>query len=337
MKKALFILLSIIVLTSCEEVKRKSVGAPYEVLVVCNDALWNTPAGQTLEKALRTAIPGLPQKEASFKITRVQEDEFSTANNAFRNIILVDIDKKHSKCEFRFERDIYATPQVVMAINAPSKEEFGLFVSKNSQVIVDFFNEKERESQIAILQNKHNKQAASMIMKKFGCEMKIPSDIAGYKQAPDFLWFSDYNNPSRMEMLSFAIYSYPYTSTDNFSKEHFVHMRDSMMKANIPGAEEGQYITTDAGSVILTDAAYNGKYMSIARGLWYMENDLMGGPFVSHSIVDEKSGRMIVAEAFVYAPNKMKRSFMRRLESSLYTLKLPIDLEQHKASTDEKR
>ena len=109
------------------------------------------------------------------------------------------------------------------------------------------------------------------------------------------------------------------------------------MKANIPGAEEGQYITTDAGSVTLTDAAYNGKYMSIARGLWFMENDLMGGPFVSHSIVDEKSGRMIVAEAFVYAPNKMKRSFMRRLESSLYTLKLPVDLEQPKSSTPEKK
>ena len=32
-----------------------------------------------------------------------------------------------------------------------------------------------------------------------------------------------------------------------------------------------------------------------------MENDMMGGPFVSHSVVDEINNRVIVVEAFVYA------------------------------------
>jgi hypothetical protein len=129
-------------------------------------------------------------------------------------------------------------------------------------------------------------------------------------------------------MQSFAVYSYPYTSPENFSKEHFIHMRDSVMMENIPGSEPGQYIQTDAETVTTTDVAFNGKYMSVARGLWYMKNDDMfgGGPFVSHSIVDEENGRMIVVEAFVYAPNKEKRGYMRKLEAALYTLKLPVDL-----------
>jgi hypothetical protein len=105
-------------------------------------------------------------------------------------------------------------------------------------------------------------------------------------------------------------------------------MRDSVMKENIPGGEPNSYIQTEAETVTLTDAAYNGKYMSVARGLWYMENDDMfgGGPFVSHSIVDEENGKVIVVEAFVYAPNKPKGGFMRKLEASLHTLKLPVDL-----------
>ena len=100
------------------------------------------------------------------------------------------------------------------------------------------------------------------------------------------------------------------------------------MKENIPGGEPDSYIQTDAATVTLTDVAYNGKYMSVARGLWYMKNDDMfgGGPFVSHSIVDEENGNVIVVEAFVYAPNKAKGGFMRKLESSLHTLRLPIDL-----------
>ena len=329
MKRAFLFLISIMLLTSCgEEIKRKSMGAPFEVMLVCEDDVWDSTAGIAIEQVLDTPVPGLPQKEASFKVTRCNNDGFKITEQAFRNIIMVDISSSHSKCEFRFDRDIYASPQVVMAIYAPDNKSFGEFVTRNAHVIVDFFTEKEREYQIAELEEKHNKQAVSLMKQKFGCEMKIPSSISGYMQGENFLWFSDFNNPSKVETLSFAVYSYPYTSPENFSKEHFIHMRDSVMKENIPGGEPNSYIQTEAESVTLTDVAYNGKYMSVARGLWYMENDDMfgGGPFVSHSIVDEENGKVIVVEAFVYAPNKAKSGFMRKLEASLHTLKLPVDL-----------
>ena len=329
MKKVFLFLLSIVLLTSCgEDIKRKSMGAPYEVMLVCEDDVWDSTAGIAIEQALKTPIQGLPQKESSFKITRRNNEGFNITEQAFRNIILVDINSNHSKCEFRFERDIYAEPQVVMAIYAPDMKSFGDYVNQNAQVIIDFFTEKEREYQLADLATKHNKQALALMKQKFGCEMKIPAGISGYKQGEDFLWFSDYNNPSKVEMQSFAVYSYPYTSPDNFSKEHFIHMRDSVMKENIQGGEPDSYIQTAPGTVEITAEAYNGKYMSVARGLWYMENDDMfgGGPFVSHSIVDEENGKVIVVEAFVYAPNKAKGGFMRKLESSLYSLMLPVDL-----------
>ena len=57
--------------------------------------------------------------------------------------------------------------------------------------------------------------------------------------------------------------------------------------------------------------------------MWFMKNDCRGGPFVSHSRVDTETNRVVVAEAFVYAPEKKKRDLIRRLEASLYTLKLP--------------
>ena len=54
-----------------------------------------------------------------------------------------------------------------------------------------------------------------------------------------------------------------------------------------------------------------------------MKDDCMGGPFVSHSRVDTEANKVLVVEGFVYAPEKMKRGLMRRLEGSLYTLMLP--------------
>ena len=55
------------------------------------------------------------------------------------------------------------------------------------------------------------------------------------------------------------------------------------------------------------------------ENLW----DSMGGPFVSHSRVDTETNRVVVVEGFVYAPEKLKRGLIRRLEGSLYTLLLP--------------
>jgi len=71
------------------------------------------------------------------------------------------------------------------------------------------------------------------------------------------------------------------------------------------------------------EISVKGEYAFEARGLWYMENDMMGGPFVSHARVDRPNGRVVVVEAFVYAPEKKKRDMMRQLEAALYTLNLP--------------
>ena len=58
------------------------------------------------------------------------------------------------------------------------------------------------------------------------------------------------------------------------------------------------------------------------RGLWRMQGDMMGGPFVSHTRLDEKNHRVVVAEGFVYA------NFMRRIEAALFTLRLPGEFEE---------
>ena len=95
------------------------------------------------------------------------------------------------------------------------------------------------------------------------------------------------------------------------------------MKVNIPGAREGMYMATDT---LLTDVrpiTVQGEYALEARGLWRVEGDFMGGPYVSHARLDKLNQRIIVSEIFVYSPDKLKRNLVRQMEASLYTLKLP--------------
>lgn len=327
MKKILSILLLATLFAGCTEISngfmRSAVGNPYEVLVVCEEDFWAAPAGRALEAVLDTDIPGLPQSERSFKISRV--NELGNLTKPFRNIINVDINKgMYTKTTFKYTKDAFATPQIILTIQSPTREDFEAYVRDNSQVIVDFLTAIEMNREIDNLKAEHNTQALEAVKEMFGCELMIPAEMNGIKKGENFLWLSDFNS-TKPEILSFVVYSIPYTSAEQFSLENYIHTRDSVMKKNMPGGKPDQYIQTEADYVTITETAYKERYLQIAKGLWYMENDMMGGPFVSHAVVDELNNKIIVVEAFVYAAGQKKGRYMRKLEASLYTLKLPAD------------
>ena len=303
-----------------------SSGRPYEMLVVIDKDMWERPAGRALFNALDLDVPGLPQPERSFRISQIIPDKFERGFRIFRNIIDVDIQPIYTQPKLKYSRDSYSSPQMIMTIQAPDEKSFEEFVNNNKQVIVDFFTKAEMNRQIGLLKKEHSGVVATKVESMFGCGIRIPADLDRYKVGKDFLWASSDKSTSDISM-NFVIYSYPYTDKNTFTKDFFVHKRDSVMKINIPGAREGQYIQTDADYVDVKNISVKGEYAFEARGLWYMENDMMGGPFVSHARVDRPNGRVVVVEAFVYAPQKQKRDLMRKMEASLYTLNLPQDVE----------
>ena len=128
--------------------------------------------------------------------------------------------------------------------------------------------------------------------------------------------------------LDLVVYSVPYTDASIFTLEGAVAVRDSVMKANIQGNTPDQYVTTNKRHILPEYKALNvgGKYVGELRGMWRMENGLMAGPFVCHLRLDEMNKRVVFAEGFIYAPKEnVQRRFLRNLEASIYTLKLPSD------------
>jgi hypothetical protein len=71
--------------------------------------------------------------------------------------------------------------------------------------------------------------------------------------------------------------------------------------------------------VIFRENVKNGAYMAELRGLWRLEKAFMGGPFISHTILDEPRNRVVTVEGFVYAPSLDKRLYVREIEAMLYT------------------
>ena len=324
MKRLLLILpMLALLLCSCEKSNffPKASGMPYEVLVVMDSIEWNAPHGRALFDVLDTDVPMLPQSERSFRISQTERKDFDRILNIFRNIIIVNIDKtQFTRTRMKFARDKYAMEQIVLSINSPSKEEFRQFCIDHRQEIVDFLTKMEMNRLIKELKKTNSKVTRELALEIFGCEMNAPKELASYKKGKDFLWTSN-NAPSGI--MSIAMYTFPYEGPHIFNKEYLAHKRDSVMKENIPGEKPGMYMKTDTLCSVVKPIVVHGNYAMEMRGLWYMENDCMGGPYVSHHRVDTENNRVVVIEGFVYAPEKMKRGLIRRLEGSLYTLKLP--------------
>lgn len=300
-----------------------SSGRPYEMMVIVDDSLWMRPAGRVLFDILDKDIPGLPQPERSFKISQADPSRFNRVLNMFRNIIIVDIDKdQYTQPKMRYVTDEYAHPQVVLTLQSPSEQELVTFLQQNSETLLEFFNRVEMNRLVKELHKTHSAVVDDMAREMFDCSFWAPKEIQSYKKGKDFFWTS---SNSASALVNICMYSYPYEGPATFNKAYVLAKRDSVMKANIPGAQPDMYMATDT---LLTDVKsinVRNQYAMETRGLWHMMNDGMGGPFVAHSRVDTLNNRVIVVEGFVYAPEKMKRGLIRRLEGALYTLTLPAE------------
>ncbi len=316
------LLFMVMMVSSCKDkgFKPTSSGRPYELIVVVDHDLWERPAGRALYDVLDTNVPGLPQAERSFKMMYTSPGNFDTTLKLIRNIIMVEVGDRYTQGKLNYSSDVYAAPQMVMTIQAPNEEELQKTVEENKDVILSFFTRAEMNRQIRNLEKHHENNASALVASMFSSQVWIPGELKKNKTGEDFLWAS--SNTATSDM-NFVIYSFPYTDPNTFTEEFFLNKRDSVMQINIPGAKEGMYMKTDHRAVITAPINVHGKYALEMRGLWRMHGDMMGGPFVSHMRLDEINNRVIVAEIFIYSPDKLKRNLVRFMEASLYTLKLP--------------
>lgn len=318
------------VLSACDGAKKSSpvsllmkraTGWPYEVLVVMERDVWKGESGRLLHDELTASIPGLPQNEPTMRITYAEPQHFDGLLRYVRNIIQVQVDSSlYTKVFTRKEKDRWASGQEVLSVYAPSSRLLAEYFREEGASLVAYLGEKELERRAAALEGAHSSLVSRLVEERFHARLFAPEEMCSYKDTTDFFWVTDHGRNGRMD---FVVYSFPYTDARTFTLDYLVAKRDSVLGANIPGAYPNSYMTTEKRfAPSFTAVEKQGAYCAVVRGLWEMEGDMMGGPFVSHASLDEKRQRVIVAEAFVYAPHTTKANLMRRAEASLWTFRV---------------
>ena len=80
--------------------------------------------------------------------------------------------------------------------------------------------------------------------------------------------------------------------------------------------EPGRYYMRNPSNAKGTAILVPGQW----RGMWRVVNDFMGGPFVSYTFADNRTGNLVTVEGYYYEPNQKKRNQLLQLEAIAYSL-----------------
>lgn len=324
--------------TLTKDGKKPIQGGAYEVLVICNNAEWESEVGAKLRDLLEQPVEMLNQNEPMFNVLRITANDFRHLLVQHRNILKVVITDKAEQAQITAEYDVDAAPQIVLTFQAPTQQAAVEYLNTNGDALVKVLEIAERNRTIAYAEKHNVKVLNDLLHNEFDIDVKIPKGYELRSQSEDFLWAS-YEFPTASQ--GFFCYSYPYRGRGSLTSDYLVAMRNHFAK-RIPGPSDGSYMITveqipdaEGKGVMPLKPLYrtvvvNGKEWIEMRGFWDVENDYMGGPFVSYTTINDATNEVFTIDCYVHSPKYGKRNFIRPLEHLVYLISFPKSVEQAK-------
>ncbi|UCG28341.1 MAG: DUF4837 family protein [Bacteroidales bacterium] len=325
--------LIMITLFSCKPDEKtllpKISGAAGEVLLIIETRMWDGPVGEKLNEILTQPILTLPQPEPVFKLMHTSPAGFTNIFKVHRNIIFARIGSEFQEPRITIQRNQWATPQLIINIQAPNEAECISLIEEGGGQIIDRINKAERERLMEYYRSYQVADLHNKIKDKHHLSIAIPKGYEISADDSDFVWLSTESaQPGEAgyayySQQSILIYYYDYRDTNTFTTDFLVDKRNEYTGKYISGSNPGSYMATEnLLPPVMKEFEIDGRYFAELRGLWKMENGAMGGPFVNLSTVDEERNRVITVDGFVFAAGLEKREFLRQVESILFTLKI---------------
>ena len=303
--------------------KTGSTGKTAEMIVVTtSEAKWDSPVGDTIRSFFDQQFDVLPQPEPLFEMINLPAATFeeTALYQTHHNVFVVNIDKNLKKASLEVSKDEWASPQTVIRLHAPTEEAFYSYFNETGNAILGLLMKSERER----LQNTFSKFRDAEVIEElknhFQMTIELPGGFYIAKKTADFMWIRK-ETPKISQGI--MIYTYDFVDTIAFDVERIKSFRNSMTEEYIPGPSEGSFmkVSEEYMPVISNRIDFNGKFAVETRGLWKLENDFMGGPFVNYTLVDEKRNKVITLDGYVYAPNAPKRDLMIQMEALIFSLR----------------
>jgi len=294
----------------------KSNGSHAELLLMINDDLFDSEVGETILEHFDAEQYGLPQPESIFKLLKIapiQANRLLKRNKSILYVALADT------VTFRTSTNVWARPQLVVTITAPTKKEIADILKKNGEKLVERFQAHDRAIMEAALRRSSNKKAPKPLQELGIGEMVL---TYGFKQTLERENLKIFKNKALRTDQYLIFYTEPMRE-GVVSGEDIVRSRDSIGKNYIEGFRDDSYMATEMYIPPTQSIVEVGDMFAVeTRGLWKTVGDFMGGPFISYTIYDDLNNQIITIEGMVYGPQSKKRNVLFELETMIKSVRL---------------
>lgn len=293
-------------------------GKAGEIVVVIDKGHWEGALGSVLRDSLACETPYLAQSEPLFNLVNVPHSAFTSMFQVHRNIIYTNINSTVTEPGVVYRKDAWAAPQTVINVNAPDVETAVSLIKENSRMIATTIEQAERDRIIRNSKKYEERKLAAAVTEMVGGSPHFPSGYQLKSRKDDFIWIE---YAVQYVTQGILIFKYPVAEgEDMMDLDNILDNTNEILKNNVPGMFDNTYMTVSSFiRPTIEYMKYKGLDFAEVRGFWEVENDYMGGPFVSHAFYSPDGKEVIVLQAFVYAPRYDKRQYLRQVESVIYS------------------
>jgi hypothetical protein len=322
-RTGLVALSALFILASCgnsSETKEKKIstfsnGRMNTINVVMESDQWKGDVGDSLRGILATPALGLPTDEPIFTINQLNTETFKGFHKEKRLILEIIVSEIS---EIKIEKNVYALPQTVVKVYGKDNADIAALLSTNEERIVTALKGQELEERQRRISK--NLQTVDSMKKVMGVSFKFPKAYRYASKEPDFFWMT---KDLKIGEMNIMVYEVPLRTIDRDTNTiaRIIRMRDSVGSRKIP-VDNGRFITQTDFAPYLHKITLDNKPTWETRGLWEVDGQSMGGPFVNYAIQDKARNRYVILEGFIHSPSLDKRDNMLELDAILRTAKL---------------
>ncbi|MDF1574932.1 MAG: DUF4837 family protein [Bacteroidales bacterium] len=294
-------------------------GGTGEVLVVMDQFNWENSTGELLQDILKEEYPGLPQSEPLFDVIQVTASSFDGVYQFHRSIILTIV-SSGLEPRIRYRENIWAKPQIMVQIEAPTATALKQLIEDNEDQIKGFLVQYDRNRLMNVYRESKDPGIQKEIASHHQVRLAIPRGYNMDFSKEDYTSVS-IESPDLSQVIQ--VFDFPANGPEDLNIANIIEKRNSFTAKYTEGPRDNSYmVISRMFEPIAYDLKNNNMDVLELRGLWDLENGFMGGPFVSHSVYDAQRGRIVTVDGYVYHPNQKKRVKLKQLEAIIYSMEL---------------
>lgn len=323
--------ISLLLFVGCESNSSSSMssgmsvtGKVGEILVVCDQGIWDSPLQAVLDSNLtQWILPYLPDV-ATFELTHKTPNHFTQGVKRYRNTLFINIDPNHKGKHGSIvkRKDVWAKDQFVIDITGKDFNQVLETCKMGLDEVHDEFDAFEWKRLINQFSKNKVERVRTQINENFGIDMVLPSNAKIVTKRTNFyriefppasrpLEFVGTNTQDAGEIFSgLLIYQYDYTDSIQFDIKNLLQARDTMLRYNVPYEVEGMYMGTQYSQVVYPEmnriSTVDGKLTGVEmRGMFMftgLPKHATGGAFWAFHFINKKTKKLICVSGYVDAP-----------------------------------